>query len=71
MIAEETLRPGITEARDDAGEFFGLNRLTDLLERETAAPRRLIKAVLAHRNGVRDDASILLARWTKSDEPES
>ncbi|SMC53596.1 PP2C family protein-serine/threonine phosphatase [Lentzea albidocapillata] len=87
VIAEETLQPGdwlvlhtdgITEARDDAGEFFGQTRLTDFLEREAAArrpppetARRLIKAVLAHQNGaLRDDASILLARWTKSDEPE-
>jgi hypothetical protein len=69
---------GITGARDDAGEFFGESRLTDFLEREAAAQnpppetaRRLIKAVLAHQNGaLQDDASILLARWMKSDELE-
>jgi serine phosphatase RsbU (regulator of sigma subunit) len=69
---------GITEARDDRGEPFGETRLTDFLEREAAAEhpppettRRLIKAVLAHQNGaLYDDASILLARWIRSDELE-
>lgn len=79
-IAEEMLQPrdwlvlhtdGITEARDDKGEFFGEARLEDFLEREAAAGhpppetvRRLVKSVLAHQNGVlQDDASVLLARW--------
>jgi serine phosphatase RsbU (regulator of sigma subunit) len=65
---------GITEARDRAGAFFGEERLTDFLRREAAAghpppetARRLIKAVLAHQDGeLQDDASVLLARWTKS-----
>jgi Stage II sporulation protein E (SpoIIE) len=67
---------GITEARDRNGDLFGETRLTDFLEREAAAEhpppetaRRLIKAVLAHQNGaLQDDASVLLARWIKSDE---
>ncbi|WP_329793444.1 PP2C family protein-serine/threonine phosphatase [Lentzea sp. DG1S-22] len=84
-IAEETLQPGdwlvlhtdgITEARDTSGEQFGDTRLTDFLEREAAAghpppetARRLVKAVLAHQNGVlQDDASVVLARWLKSGE---
>ena len=84
-IAEEMLQPGdwlvlhtdgVTEARDHDGEFFGEQRLRDFLEREAAAghpppetARRLVKAVLAHQNGVlQDDASVLLARWIKRDE---
>lgn len=84
-IAEERLQPGdwlvlhtdgITEARDRHGEFFGEIRLADFLEREAAAQhpppetaRRLVKAVLAHQNGVlQDDAAVLLARWIRNDE---
>jgi hypothetical protein len=80
-IAEEVLQPddwlvmhtdGITEARDQEGEFFGDARLVDFLRREAAAghpppetARRLVHAVLAHQNGnLQDDATILLARWT-------
>ncbi|MFI6043775.1 PP2C family protein-serine/threonine phosphatase [Nocardia sp. NPDC051321] len=81
VIAEETLQPedwlilytdGVTEARDDAGEFFGTDRLIDLLRREAAAghpppetSRRLINAILTHQhNNLQDDATVLLARWT-------
>ncbi|WP_237047887.1 PP2C family protein-serine/threonine phosphatase [Lentzea guizhouensis] len=84
-VAEEFLQPddwlvlhtdGVTEARDHNGVFFGDERLVDFLEREAAAAhpppetaRRLVKAVLAHQNGVlQDDASVLLARWVKGDE---
>jgi hypothetical protein len=64
---------GITEARDRTGTFFGDARLTDFLQREAAAGhpppetvRRLIKAVLTHQNGeLQDDATVLLARWTR------
>ncbi len=64
---------GITEARDRAGRFFGEARLSDFLEREAAAGhpppetvRRLVKAVLAHQDGeLQDDATVLLARWTR------
>ncbi|SER72391.1 Stage II sporulation protein E (SpoIIE) [Lentzea xinjiangensis] len=67
---------GVTEARDVNGELFGETRLADFLEREAAAghpppetARRLVKALLAHQNGaLRDDASVVLARWIKSDE---
>ena len=63
---------GITEARDETGEFFGDARLVDFLRREAAAghpppetARRLVHAVLTHQNGnLQDDATILLARWT-------
>lgn len=84
-VAEEFLQPddwlvlhtdGVTEARDHNGQFFGDERLTDFLEREAAAAhpppetaRRLVKAVLAHQNGVlQDDASVLLARWVRPNE---
>lgn len=80
-IAEEALQPddwlvlhtdGITEARNNTGEWFGLNRLVDFLRREAASghpppetTRRLVHAVLTHQNGtLQDDATILLARWT-------
>lgn len=82
---EEMLQPddwlvlhtdGVTEARDGNGKLFGDARLADFLEREAAAghpppetARRLVKAVLAHQNGVlQDDASVVLARWLKRDE---
>jgi serine phosphatase RsbU (regulator of sigma subunit) len=66
---------GITEARNAAGTWFGEERLVDLLIREIAAGepppetvRRLMKAVLEHQGGLlQDDASVLLARWTRGD----
>jgi Stage II sporulation protein E (SpoIIE) len=63
---------GVTEAHAPGGEPFGLNRLADLLERESAGShqpeellRRLIRAVLDHQQGsqLRDDATMLLLRW--------
>ncbi|TDV48725.1 PP2C family protein-serine/threonine phosphatase [Actinophytocola oryzae] len=84
-VAEEMLQPddwlvmhtdGITEARDEAGEFFGDARLVDFLRREAAAghpppetARRLVHAVLDHQDGkLQDDATVLLARWTSRRE---
>jgi hypothetical protein len=81
-VAEETLQPGdwlalytdgITEARNVAGEWFGEERLVELLEHEIAGGRpppetvrRLDHAVLEHQGGLlQDDASILLACWTR------
>lgn len=63
---------GVTEARTPDGELFGLARLTDLLEREAASGqppdelvRRLVRAVLDHQaGGLRDDATLLLVKWT-------
>ncbi|MFI7430473.1 PP2C family protein-serine/threonine phosphatase [Micromonospora sp. NPDC049836] len=63
---------GVTEARNRAGEMFGLPRLADLAERHTGsglpAPetlRRLIRAVTAHADGPpRDDASLVLLEWS-------
>jgi serine phosphatase RsbU (regulator of sigma subunit) len=63
---------GVIEARTPEGEFFGLERLTDLLEREAASGaaaeellRRLVQAVLQHQAAdLRDDATLLLVQWT-------
>jgi hypothetical protein len=84
-IAEEMLQPGdwvvlhtdgITEARDQAGEFFGDERLVEFLQREASGGhpppetvRRLVHAVLKHQNGVlQDDATVVLARWIAEDD---
>jgi serine phosphatase RsbU (regulator of sigma subunit) len=63
---------GVIDARTADGELFGLTRLADLLEREAASEqppeellRRLVRAVLDHQGGgLRDDATLLLLRWT-------
>jgi hypothetical protein len=68
---------GITEARDASGSWFGEARLADFLTREISAGhpppetvRRLTNAVLEHQGGLlQDDASILLARWTRPERP--
>ena len=64
---------GVTEARDASGTWFGESRLMEFLTRAIAAGqsppetvRRLTQAVLEHQGGLlQDDASILLARWTR------
>jgi Stage II sporulation protein E (SpoIIE) len=63
---------GVTDAHAPGGEPFGLDRLADLLERESASAhhpeellRRLVRGVLEHQHGqLRDDATMLLLRWT-------
>ncbi|MGK5738739.1 PP2C family protein-serine/threonine phosphatase [Micromonospora sp. URMC 103] len=63
---------GMTEARDAAGELFGLARLADLAERHIASGlpsaetlRRLSHAVAEHQDGpLRDDATLLLVEWS-------
>jgi hypothetical protein len=81
-VAEEFLQPGdwlalytdgIVEARNAAGDWFGEERLVELLTHEIAAGqpppetvRRLNHAVLEHQDGLlQDDASILLACWAR------
>jgi serine phosphatase RsbU (regulator of sigma subunit) len=81
-VASEQLQPddrillytdGVVEARDEAGEFFGLPRLADLFTRACAdqrpAPetmRRLNHAVLDHQHGdLQDDATMLLLEWSR------
>lgn len=85
-VAEEVLQPGdwlavhtdgITEARNAAGEWFGEERLADLLTRAMAADqpppetvRRLTRDVLAHQGGLlQDDATVLLASWAPPARP--
>ena len=61
------------EARNAAGDWFGEERLVELLTHEMAAGqpppetvRRLNRAVLEHQGGLlQDDASILLACWLR------
>jgi hypothetical protein len=63
---------GVVEARDRDGEFFGEERLVELVERAAAedlsAPemlRRLTAAVLDHQGGLlQDDATLLLVVWS-------
>jgi hypothetical protein len=62
---------GVAEARDDKGAFFGVDRLTDLVARESAAGqpppetmRRLMHAILDHQEGaLQDDATTMLVEW--------
>jgi serine phosphatase RsbU (regulator of sigma subunit) len=69
---------GITEARDAQGAWFGEARLMDFLTRAIGADqppsetvRRLTEAVLAHQGGrLQDDATVLLARWTRAGRPD-
>ncbi|RQW95769.1 PP2C family protein-serine/threonine phosphatase [Micromonospora globispora] len=80
-VAEIRLEPGdrlllhtdgVTEARNAAGEMFGLPRLADLAERHIGsglpAPetlRRLSRAVAAHRGTASwDDATVVLVEWS-------
>ncbi|WP_157682741.1 PP2C family protein-serine/threonine phosphatase [Nocardioides scoriae] len=62
---------GVTEARSPAGEFFGRDRLVDLVSRHLAAGlpaaetvRRVVHALIDHQAGdVVDDATLLLVQW--------
>ena len=62
---------GVVEARSPDGEFFGDERLGDLLVRalatdlpEAETVRRLSHAILAHQQGgLQDDATTLLVSW--------
>ncbi len=86
-VDEERLEPGdrvllytdgVVEARSPEGEFFGVERMVDFVERETgsglAAPeimRRVVHAVLRHQNGqLQDDATMLLVEWRGGRERE-
>lgn len=80
VLAEEALEPGdqvlfftdgVIEARSAAGEFFGVDRLADLVARTSAAAtpapetmRRLMHAILDHQEGeLQDDATIVVVEW--------
>jgi len=62
---------GIPEARDEHGEFFGIERLQELLTEHAAgrppAPellRLVMRSVLDHQRGqLQDDATLLLIEW--------
>jgi sigma-B regulation protein RsbU (phosphoserine phosphatase) len=86
-VAEEQLEPGdrlllytdgVTEARDTAGELFGVSRLIEVVEREARSPdsapetlRRIGHAVLGHQHGkLQDDATLLLVEWSTGKERE-
>lgn len=79
-VVETSLQPGdrvllfsdgVVEARDEAGTFFGTDRLVDLLVRAEShrlpppeTLRRLILAVLEHKQGMlQDDATLLMLEW--------
>lgn len=85
VVGEAQLEPGdrvlfytdgLVEARSAAGEFFGQERLVDLLTRNldelpvAETMRRAVKAILEHQGGkLDDDASLLLVEWPGIDEP--
>ena len=62
---------GVTEARSPEGDFFGLDRLVDMVVRNLAAGlpapetmRRVVRALLEHQSGdLSDDATIVLVQW--------
>lgn len=79
-VAQHDLQPGdrllfytdgVTEARNRAGEFFGLERLVDLAERHAAGGlpppeklRRLTREVVNHQQGTLvDDATLMIVDW--------
>ena len=80
-VAEEDFEPGdqlllftdgLVEARAADGEFFGVERLVDLVRRASSSGspppetmRRLIHAILDHQVGeLQDDATAVLVEWS-------
>jgi serine phosphatase RsbU (regulator of sigma subunit) len=85
-VTEHPLQPGdalvlytdgIIEARDETGELFGLDRLTEFVVRELAARtpaaemmRRLIHTIVSYENGeLRDDATAAMLQWKPARSP--
>jgi phosphoserine phosphatase RsbU/P len=85
--AEEQLEPGdwvvlytdgITEARDEDRNFFGMDRFVDMIERCAAdrlpAPetlRHIMQSILEHQHGeLQDDATLLIVQWAGGGELE-
>ena len=62
---------GVVEARSPSGQFFGVDRLADLVLRHLAGGlpaaetmRRVVRELLAHhQDRLSDDASLLLLHW--------
>ncbi len=62
---------GVTEARSPDGEFFGVERLADLVTRNLSGGlptpetlRRVVRSLLEHQQGrLNDDATLLLLEW--------
>ena len=69
---------GVTEARDGDRQFFGLDRLIDVIERCVAsglnaseALRRMMHELLEHQHGVlQDDATMLVVEWSGGGEAD-
>ena len=69
---------GVVEARSPDGEFFGVDRLADLVVRHLAgglsAPetiRRVVRELLEHQQDqLSDDASLLLLEWRSGSEQD-
>jgi len=67
---------GVIEARSPDGDFFGVERLVELLVRHLAGGlptpetmRRVVRALLAHQQGqLTDDATLLLLEWRSGTE---
>lgn len=69
---------GVTEARSPSGDFFGQDRLVDVVGRHLAAGlptpeamRRTVHELLEHQSGdLDDDATLLLVEWHGPAGPE-
>lgn len=87
-IGREQLEPGdivllytdgVTEARAPGGEFFGAERLVDLIVRHLAGGlsaqetlRRVVRELLTHHDGqLTDDATLLLLQWNGPAEADA
>jgi serine phosphatase RsbU (regulator of sigma subunit) len=67
---------GVVEARSPGGEFFGVERLVDVVVRHLAAGlpapetmRRVSRSLLEHQQGqLSDDASLLFVHFQPADQ---